>query len=220
MSHRRNLRLFLVGWSISFLGALSIGTLNTTVASYTLQGRFLDGFEFGIAAILVEVIVVRLALTLIEKLAHLQKLFLALSILMCAGIFFLAYLTLSAAYHMTDFVDVLPFAGMHAFYSGLVLSLLNPLHLPFWMSWSAVLRGRGLLQANNTSYNIYIGAIGSGTAVAFSIYAIAGNFLMETLKAKHHLINWILGGTFLLTGMVIAFKLITKKLNLKGVVSP
>jgi threonine/homoserine/homoserine lactone efflux protein len=206
-----SVKLFFVAFSISFVGALPIGTLNTNVADYSLNGNFMGAFEFGVAAILVEVVLVRLALVLLDKLIRLQKLFKLLSLAACIVILFLAYKSLEAAFHMRSFQDVLPFVGMQPFYSGLVLSLLNPLHLPFWMGWTAVLKSRNVLSSNAAAYNVYIVAIGTGTCIAFIIYGIAGNYLMNTLKAQHNLINWILGLTLLLTGVVQAYKLIVKQ---------
>jgi threonine/homoserine/homoserine lactone efflux protein len=211
------LKLFFVAFSISFIGALPIGTLNANVANYALKGNFMGATEFGLAAIIVEVVLVRLALFLLDKLGHLQKLFKYLSAFMCVVIFFLAYKTLEAAFHMRSFQDDLPFVGMQPFYSGLVLSLLNPLHLPFWLGWTAVLKGREVLASKAGDYNVYITAIGTGTLLAFILYGVAGNYLMNALKAQHNLINWILGCTLLLTGLVLAYKLIAKKISLESV---
>ena len=207
----KSIRLFFVAFGISFVGALPIGTLNTNVADYALNNNFKGAIEFGFAAILVEVVLVRLALVLLERLEKLKKLFKFLSVVACIVIFFLAFKTLNAAFHMMNFQDSLPFVSMQPFYSGLALSLLNPLHLPFWMGWTAVLKSRKVLDSDARSYNVYIAAIGSGTCIAFIIYGFAGNFLMNTLKAEHNVINWILGLTLLVTGLVQAYKLIAKQ---------
>jgi threonine/homoserine/homoserine lactone efflux protein len=212
----RYTKLFITAFSISFIGALPIGTLNTNVANYTLNNNFIGAFEFGLAAIIVEIALVRIALILLDKLGHLQKLFRYLSVAFCFVILFLAYKSLEAAFHMRNFDDVLPFVGMQPFYSGLVLSLLNPLHIPFWLGWTAVLKGRKILDSKPRAYNIYILAIGTGTCIAFLLYGIAGNYLMNALKAQHNLINWILGCTLLLTGLVLAYKLLARKVELKG----
>jgi len=214
MSASKQLKLFWVAFSISFVGALPIGTLNTSVANFALNGNFSGAAWFALAAILVEVVIVRVALVVVDKLIRLKKLFKILSIAFCVVILILAYKTLEAALHMRNFQDVLPFVGMNPFYSGLLLSLLNPLHLPFWMGWTAVLKSRKLLNNETRAYNIFITAIGTGTLLSFIIYGIAGNYLMNILKAQHNLINWILGLTLLITGLVQAFKLITAQIQL------
>ncbi|AYL98821.1 LysE family transporter [Mucilaginibacter celer] len=212
MSMSKQLKLFWVAFSISFVGALPIGTLNTSVANFALNNDFAGAAWFGLAAILVEVVIVRIALVVLDQLVRLKKLFKLLSIVFCVAILVLAYKTLEAAFHMRNFQDVLPFVGMNPFYSGLLLSILNPLHLPFWMGWTAVLKSRGVLSSETRAYNIFIIAIGTGTLLSFIIYGVAGNYLMDLLKAQHNLINWILGLTLLLTGLVQAYKLIAAQL--------
>jgi sulfite exporter TauE/SafE len=207
----RTVKLFSVAFGISFVGTLPIGTLNTNVAEYALDNNLVGAAEFGTAAILVEVALVRLALVLLDKLAHLKRLFQLLSGVMCLVILFLAYKTLSAAFHRMNFLDSLPLVSMHPFYSGLALSLLNPLHLPFWTAWTAVLKGRNILTDAAGTNTVYLAAIGAGTCLAFIIYGIAGNFLMNTLKKEHNLINWILGSTLLLTGLISAYRMVRKQ---------
>jgi threonine/homoserine/homoserine lactone efflux protein len=209
----KHLKLYITAFTISFVGALPIGTLNTNVANYALNNNFKGAFLFGLGAVLVEVGLVRLALLLIDKLWRLQKLFKYLTIIFCIAILYLAYKSLEAAFRMRDFEDILPFVGMQPFYSGLALSLLNPLHIPFWMGWTAILKTRKILGDRAMDYNIYIAAIGTGTCAAFTIYGFAGNFLMNTLKAQHNLINWRLGCTLLLTGILLAYKLIAKSVQ-------
>jgi threonine/homoserine/homoserine lactone efflux protein/thiol-disulfide isomerase/thioredoxin len=210
----KQLKLFWVAFSISFVGALPIGTLNTNVANFALNGDFAGAAWFGFAAILVEVLIVRIALVVVDQLVRLKKLFKILSVAFCVAILVLAYKTLEAAFHMRNFQDVLPFVGMNPFYSGLLLSLLNPLHLPFWMGWTAVLKSRKVLSSETRAYNIFIVAIGTGTLLSFIIYGVAGNYLMNVLKAQHNLINWILGLTLLMTGLVQAYKLIAAQIQL------
>ena len=103
MTMSRYLRLFFAAFSISFIGALPIGTLNANVANYALNNNFMGAFEFGLAAVLVEVGLVRLALFLLDRLGHLQKLFRYLSVVFCVVILYLAYKSLEAAFHMRNF---------------------------------------------------------------------------------------------------------------------
>lgn len=214
------LKLFFTAFSISFLGSLPIGTLNTSVANYSLKGDISGAIKFGIAAILVEVIIVRLSLLFLNQLSHLTRLLGVLSIVMCAVLFYLAYKTLLAAFHMMNFEDVLPFVSMQPFYSGLALSLLNPLHLPFWMAWTAVLQGKKVLNGARGEAAIYISAIAIGTASGFVIYGFAGDALMNTLKAQHNLINWLLGSTLLLTAIVQTYKLAAKGIKKRRTSNP
>lgn len=216
----RQLKLFSAAFGVSFLGSLPVGTLTASVTSYVLNDNIWGAIEFGIAAILIETIVVRLALVIVDRLTRYTRLFRVLSAVMCVAILVLAYNTLKAAFHMRGFSDVLPLVGFNPFFSGMVLSLLNPMHLPFWMGWTAVLKKREILQRSTKSYNIYIAAIGTGTALCFVIYGIIGNLLTGIFKQQHNFINWVLGATLLFTGLLLAYKLITNRISLKNRLSP
>ncbi|MBY0462828.1 MAG: LysE family transporter [Alphaproteobacteria bacterium] len=209
----KHVRLFTTAFGISFVGAIPIGTLNTSVANYVLNYDPFGALWFALGAILVEVVLVRLAVEMIGRLEGLQKLFRILSFMMCLGILVLSYKTLEAALHMKTFQDVVPFVGMNPFLSGLFLSLINPLHLPFWLGWTAVLKRRDLLKNKAAAYNVYILGIGMGTAFSFLIYGFAGKFFMELFTAGHTVINWVLGITLLVTGLVIAYKLINRQIK-------
>jgi len=204
------IKLFTAAFTVSFLGTLPIGTLNTNVANYATKGNLTGAIEFGVGAILIEVLIVRLSVFLVDKLNRLKQLTVCLQVLMCVVILLLAFRSLEAAYHMIDFQDSLPYISMYPFYSGLALSLLNPLHLPFWTAWTNVLKGKGILTGNRSAYFIYMSAIGAGTCIAFIIYALAGAVLENTLKSRHILIDWILGLTLATTGLIQAFKLVTR----------
>jgi threonine/homoserine/homoserine lactone efflux protein len=212
----KHVKLFFAAFSISFIGALPVGTLSASVANYALNNNFSGAIQFGFAAILVEVVLVRVALIVFDRLTGLKKLFKCLSAVMCFAILILAYKTLEAAFHMRDFRDVLPFVGKNAFFSGLVLSFLNPLHLPFWMGWTVVLKNKKILANKTVAYNVYILAIGAGTCASFILYGVAGSLLINVLKEQHNLVNWVLGFTLLFTGLAIAYKLMVTPLHLKS----
>jgi len=72
----------------------------------------------------------------------------------------------------------------------------------FIPGWPTVLKERNVLVSTPRAYNLYIVAIGAGTCTSFIIYGFAGNYLMDALTAQHNLINWILGATLLLNGLV------------------
>lgn len=69
----KQLKLFWIAFSVSFVGALPIGTLNTNVASFALNNDFAGAAWFAFAAILVEVLIVRIALVVVDRLVRLKS---------------------------------------------------------------------------------------------------------------------------------------------------
>jgi cytochrome c biogenesis protein CcdA len=97
---------------------------------------------------------------------------------------------------------VFPFTKKDPFLAGLLLSSLNPLHLPYWMGWTAVLRQKEVLIDSKAAYNVYVIAIGSGTALAFLLYGLAGSLFITFLMGQQTRINWAVGSALLIAGVI------------------
>jgi len=196
--------MFFWALMISFSGSLPIGTLNVSVANLIINQGLFASVQFAAAAILAEVLVVRIALTAVKKLNSFSRFFHIISILI---VFLLAFISLRAAFQMQHPGDVLPFTGQWPFVAGFFISILNPLHLPFWMGWTAALRSKEVLQDSAAAYNIYVMAIGTGTALAFFVYGLAGNLLIPVLYTQGNLLNWAMGIALLTMGLFQLYKL-------------
>jgi hypothetical protein len=198
----------LFGWAItiSFMGTLPLGTLNLSVANYAFRHAISGAVGFSVAAIAVEMILVRVALVAIRRLERLTHFYKVFNILTCGILLFLAFSSLLAAWQMQTFRAGLPVSFLHPVLAGLILSLTNPLHLPFWMGWTAVLRSRKILDDRRKSYNIFILAIGAGTAAAFCLYGFAGGYLIGLLGRQQVLLNWAVGVALLVTALAQLYK--------------
>jgi hypothetical protein len=193
---------------ISFTGSLPVGTLNASVTDLTINMGAGAALQFGLGAILVEVALVRIALVTVKRLAGLKHLFRLFRVFACMVVLLLAVLSLYAAWHMQKQGVVVPFAHYTPFFSGIFLSLINPLHLPYWMGWTAALRSKGVLTDRKEDLNVFVTAIGSGTALAFLFYGVAGHLLITFLRMQENLFNWLVGLALLLAGMVQLWKLL------------
>jgi threonine/homoserine/homoserine lactone efflux protein len=199
-----NRYLKLYGWVllISFAGSLPIGTLNANIANLAIGMDIGEAVQFGLAAILVEVLLVRIAVVAVKRLEKLKRFFKLFSILAGAVLLLFAGISLEAAFHRQAPGTVFPFTKKAPFLSGLLLSAINPLHLPYWMGWTAVLRQKQLLADSRRAYNVYVTAIGSGTALAFLLYGLAGNLFLTFLMGQQNKINWAVGLALFIAGIM------------------
>jgi len=204
-------KLFGCALSVSFLGSLPLGTLNLSVASYAYSGDGRGAIEFSVAAIFVEIMLVRVALVAIRRLERLTRFFKVFNILTCGILLFLAFNSLLAAWQMAAFRATVPLPTVSPWISGFVLSLTNPLHLPFWMGWTAIFRSRNILGDTTGHYNAFIIAIGLGTAAAFCLYGFAGGYLIRLLGSRQPALNWAVGSALLLTGIAQTYKTFFKR---------
>ena len=201
---KRSAQLVATAFLISFTGSLPIGTLNASIANLVIDRHIGAAVLFGLGAILVEVGVVRIALATVRRLEGLTHLVRWFRWLACVVILLFAFISLEAAWYVRKGGVTIPFAGNAPFLSGLILSLLNPLHLPFWLGWTAVLKTKGLLTDLRQEYNVYVLAIGMGTGIAFLVYGLAGHFLILFLRANQNIFNWLTGIALLVTGLRLA----------------
>jgi threonine/homoserine/homoserine lactone efflux protein len=202
-----NYRLFFAALLISFTGSLPVGTLNASIADLTINMGSGAAFQFGMGAILVEVGLVRISFVAVRRLAGLQRLVLLFRVFACAIVLVLAGFSLNAAWQMRQQGVVVPFAHYTPFLSGVFLSLLNPLHLPFWIGWTAALRSKGVLTDSKADLHVFMAAIGSGTALAFLLYGVTGQLLIMYLRMQQNLFNWLVGLALLLAGILQLRKL-------------
>ncbi|QNK64769.1 hypothetical protein H7F33_09940 [Pedobacter sp. PAMC26386] len=191
---------------ISFLGSLPLGTLNLSVANFVFKDNIPGAIAFAIAAIVVEIVLVRIALVTVNRLEGLKRFYKLFNIVTCLILIVLSMISLNAAYNRCKFEAGLPFSNLNPFLSGLLLSVINPLHLPFWMGWTAVLKSKNILDHSLGSYNVYVAGIGIGTSLAFLTYGTIGHLLITNLLNYQILLNWLVGITLLLTALIQFYK--------------
>lgn len=197
--HYPDIKLFLWAAGISFLGSLPPGTLNVSAANLAINKGFYSAVQFSAGVILIEMIVVRISLVAVKKVeAWFFRLF---NLLSSFVIIILAVVSLNAAFHTQH--PTISITGQKLFLSGLILSLFNPFHLPFWVGWTTVLKSRKIL---TDAYHVYVIAIGAGTTLAFTAYILAGTFLIRLLGEQQNMINLVVGLALLITGMVQLYK--------------
>ena len=168
----RRQRLFLSVVGISFAGSLPPGILNTGVFGLVAGVGAASACWFGLGAILTEMAIVRIAHAGIGWTGRVDRfprwLWIGLSLLLVS----------LALLHSGKTAGSLQYAH-YPFLGGLLLSLLNPLHLPFWLGWTAVLRAKNLLVNARVEYHLFSVGIGVGTALAFVVYGISGHFILQ-----------------------------------------
>jgi len=163
------------GMLISFVGSLPLGTQNVTATSISVNQGAANATFFAIGSMTIELICVRIVLLAIGKLTQktrLVNLFKWLTVLL---LLLLAAGSFIAAVSMKTFGDnVFTAHHIHPLLLGALLSVLNPLHIPFWSGWTTVLANRNILTSPK-QYHAYMAGIGVGTILGFEVYIYGGN---------------------------------------------
>lgn len=211
------LRVGISGLLISFLGALPLGILNITAFDIAATQNVTSALLFALAAIFVELAYVRLTLWGGQKINFGNRM---AHYLIPLGIVFLMYLSISS--FMNSFSDIKT-EGSYLLIPkitspillGILLSALNPLQVPFWMTWSKVLENRGVLKSNLRSYGSYMAGIGIGTLIGLLVFIFAGKSIVANYWGYSQISNLILGIVYLGFSIYLLFLLYKKHLKLK-----
>ena len=206
------LRVFLWGMLISFLGTLPMGTLNVTAMQIGIQESIENALLFALGSLTVEMIYVRISLVGIDWVSRQVKLVRAMQWITLAIIISLAVGSIMAALHPSDAVkNVVLQNKLHRTLLGMFMCAINPVQIPFWFGWSAVLFSKKILQPMAAQYNSYIVGIGIGTLMGNCVFIFGGRFLVKHIQNSQAYLNWVIGAIFTITAFIQLYKILKGK---------
>ena len=206
------MRIFLWGLVISFLGSLPLGTLNIAAMQIGIQESVLNAMYFSIGSLLVEMAYVRLSLVGIDWVRKQAKLMKAMEWITLFIIIALAVGSFIAATQSGDDAkNVMLQNTMHRFLLGMLMCAINPVQIPFWFGWSAVLFTKKILEPKQNHYNMYIVGIGLGTLIGNAVFIFGGKWAYNRIHNSGQYINWVIGGIFTLTAIIQLIKMMRHK---------
>jgi threonine/homoserine/homoserine lactone efflux protein len=204
-------KVFFWGLIVSFLGSLPLGTLNVAAMQISVQENILNAVYFSLGSLTVEMVYVRFSLIGINWIRKQKHLFRWMEWITVAIVIALAVGSFIAAGKPHHAKNVMLNNDIHRYFLGAMLSAINPVQIPFWFGWSTVLFNKNILKPKNSYYNLYIIAIGLGTLLANCVFIFGGKFLVDKLNTSGNLLNWIIGGIFALTAVILLIKIFLHK---------
>ena len=193
-----------------------MGTVNVTATNIAVHDGLNAGFIFSYGCVIIETICLCIVLAAMDWVSKRQKIFRLFEWLTTILILVMAAASFIAAYEMRSFGDNI-FTSYHLspFLLGIVLSSLNPLHIPFWIGWTTILINKGVLTPGKKNYLIYVAAITIGTFVGFALFIFGGNHIITKVGKNQQLINWVIGCVLLITAIVQLYKMLLKNSPIK-----
>lgn len=205
------LRIFFTGLFISFLGALPLGTLNIAAMQISASSGIEDAIYFSLGALLVEMTYVRVSLVAMDWVRKQKKIFQWLEWISILIVMALAVTSFIAGAKPSGGKNIILSSTLPKFFLGITLSAVNPVQIPFWFGWSALLFAKKILLPNNQQYSFYIAGIGLGTFAGNAVFIFGGRFIVDKLNANQQILNWVVGGIFAITAIIMLWKILTKK---------
>ena len=193
-------QVFLIIYLVSLLGTIPPATINISVMQLTLKRKVKSGLFLGLGAALVDTIYAGLAVQVQRFLSERIEVtnyfyLLAAVVLIALGI---ASLVRKPAVMEVELKD----DERLGFAKGVILGILNPLAMPFWLGVTSYLQLIGLISLNDgLNYWSYIIAVFLGEFTLLAIIVKIGK-RFKSVSENRTIVHTIPGIAFLLLGAI------------------
>jgi threonine/homoserine/homoserine lactone efflux protein len=96
-----------------------------------------------------------------------------------------------------------------SFSYGLLIGLLNPLAIPFWVYNISLFFSNGWVQKDSSYYWFFLAGIPTGSFLLLMVYAFLGKGIKSILKFRIEILNRIIAMAFLLLAIIQTILLVT-----------
>ncbi|MDN5215637.1 LysE family transporter [Fulvivirgaceae bacterium BMA12] len=155
------IQTFLVAFFFSYIGSIPPGTINISVIQLTLNGKVREAIYFALAAALVEFFYATFAVGI--QFFFVSKLDFTLHFKIVAASAMLVLGIINFFSKSRNASSSKPKILMNGFKKGVVVSIFNPLAIPFWVAVTAYLESQAWVAINKQTFWIYIAGISTGT---------------------------------------------------------
>ncbi len=202
-------KIFIAGFTISFIGALPLGSLNATAFQIAAEQNIKSALIFALVATVVELIIVAFLTSFVNvRVASIKPtlrkyLGLAACFLLCTLVvynFNNAFETVIQNFNPT-------ISASSAFALGIVLSATNPFQIPFWIGWNLHLKEKRLLTKEKFNVLSYISGIGLATLCVMTLFILAGKELTQHVTDYKKFISYLMGTVYFLLAAYIFLKI-------------
>ncbi len=187
---------FLIGFAFSFVGSLPPGTLNISIVQLALANQQKAVLRFALAAGLVEFPYALIAVKFEQFITANPFIIKNFQLIAAVVMVLLGVVNLWPSKKDNTIVPL-----ESGFRKGVLLSVLNPLAIPFWIGITAYLRTNRWLEINNQNIWFFVVGISLGTMALLALLGLAGSKVAHYFIQHKRAINAIPGFIFLALGL-------------------
>jgi threonine/homoserine/homoserine lactone efflux protein len=190
---------FAIAFILSFAGSIPPGTINLTVVQFGIQQRFVIALRFALAASAIEYPYAWIAVKF-ERLITASP-FITQNIQLLAAIVLIILGLMNVWPHKKSTRQYFERYSKSGYRKGLLLGILNPLAIPYWIGMTAYLRGQGWIElTSHTKLHAYLFGVFLGAFVLLVLLAYLSKKVMAEMGA-HPWINKIPGFLLITLGL-------------------
>jgi threonine/homoserine/homoserine lactone efflux protein len=191
-------QVFLVGLIISFIGSIPPGTLNLAVLQLGMEQKIKTALRFALAVSIIEYPYAWIGVVFEDWVTSSPIIVDNFQLITAIVMTLIGAFSIWSARKPSEFSVRFNESG---FRRGIVLSILNPMAIPFWVAYTAFLKSQGWIDIS-TPWLVHSYVL--GTAVGVMILLIIFAFLAKRLA--HHvkdnrIVKMVPGVTLLLLGL-------------------
>jgi threonine/homoserine/homoserine lactone efflux protein len=192
-------QVFLLSFGISLFGTIPPATINITVMQLSLKKRAESAFYVALGAAIIDTtyagLAVQVQIFLSEQIEFTNYFYLvAASVLLVLGVFSIKSKISSTEVKVKS-------SGKMGFVKGVILGVLNPLAMPFWLGVTTYLQFNGLINLMGLNYWSYILGVFLGEfTLLFIIVKVGARF--TSVADNRMIVNIIPGVAFLFLALV------------------
>jgi len=176
---------FLIGFAFSFIGSIPPGTINLTIVQLGLEKKINIAWRFAIAASIMEYPYAWVAVEFAEMITSSPLLVENMQLITAIVMTLLGVITIWSSNRPTKISTKLSESG---YMRGIILSILNPLAIPFWVGATAYLVSLDWIELSTpVRLHSYLIAICLGTFVILILLA----YLAKKVVSRFQQNSWI-----------------------------
>lgn len=190
---------FFVGMVVSFLGSIPLGTVNLKVVQTTVNHNVKAGLMVAAGATLVELFYSWIALKFSGFLIENSQIdsYIQIGVI---PVFFILGLYNYLKEHNAD-VQTGHVKKTVSFVNGLLIGIVNPLQIPFWIAYGTLLMSNHWIENEDSYINVFIIGIVTGSFLLLSILAFSSKRISNKLKITGSNLNKFIGIVFFLLAL-------------------
>ncbi len=197
---------FTVGFLAAFLGLLAPAMLNMTAAKISIEKNKKSGIEFSLGAIVVVFIQAYIAVAFAKPLVNnpsiIAKLKIA-AVFILSGLAFFFFIKAKQQFKTSSKKQ-----RFGSFLSGISLSALNMLAVPFYLAMATLAESKQWIQLKSPDTILYVSGATLGSFTIFASYVFLANNIAKRIQFIATNINYVLSGLFLVLALITSYQVI------------
>jgi threonine/homoserine/homoserine lactone efflux protein len=204
---KARLNLILIGFVISFLGSFPVGNINLTAFQISIHHSFLKSLEYALVVTSSELVFVFITIYYINKIDIKKSFFKVLFLTIVLLLLFMACNHIYAAFSNQPFdINESENKVLSPAVTALLLNILNPFQIPFWMSWNKILIEKNIFHSTFKHYAGYLLGISLGTFSCLMLYCSIGRMCISYVQEYRFLISFFTGLAYIFIGVFLIIK--------------